>query len=116
MRALVLASALCLPISLAVLAQEVGDPEAGLAVASEVCAACHVVSPDHPRSPDLQALPFEALQPLPFIDIANTPGVTEMVLYAWMASSHPTMPNIVLGAEELNDVIAYIISLKEERP
>jgi hypothetical protein len=28
-----------------------------------------------------------------FEQVANTPGVTEMWLYAWMTTSHPTMPD-----------------------
>ena len=47
--------------------------------------------------------------PLPFEDIANTPGITEMALHAWMTSTHPTMPDIMLEAEELRGVVAYIL-------
>ena len=50
--------------------------------------------------------------PLPFEDIANTPGITETALFAWMTTSHPTMPNIVLEKKELTDVVSYILSLK----
>ena len=38
-----------------------------------------------------------------------------MALYAFLRSSHPTMPNFIFSDEELNDIIAYILSLKKER-
>jgi hypothetical protein len=50
--------------------------------------------------------------PLPFEDIANTLGIIELALFAWMTSSHPTMPDIILEADELRDVVAYILNLK----
>jgi hypothetical protein len=37
-----------------------------------------------------------------------------MALLAWMTSSHPTIPDIMLEREELGDVAAYIISLKNQ--
>jgi mono/diheme cytochrome c family protein len=95
-------------------AQQVGDPEAGLSVATEVCAECHEVMPMDGVSPDLPPLPFEEGQPLAFEEIANTPGVTPMALFAWMQSPHPTMPNIILEEDELRNVVAYILSLKDQ--
>ena len=68
-------------------------------------------------TPNPEPLPFsEVGRPLPFEDVANTPGVTEMALYAWLTTSHPTMPDIVLDKDELRDVVAYILSLKKDRP
>jgi hypothetical protein len=65
--------------------------------------------------PKPDPLPFEKLEALPFEDIANTPGVTAMVLFSWLTSSHPTMPNIVLKEEDLRNVTAYILSLKRDQ-
>jgi hypothetical protein len=31
-----------------------------------------------------------------------------------MQSTHPTMPNIILEDDELRNVVAYILSLKDE--
>jgi mono/diheme cytochrome c family protein len=95
-------------------AQQVGDPEAGLAVAAEVCAECHEVMPMEGVSRDLAPLPFEVGEAMAFEEIANTPGVTAMALFAWMQSTHPTMPNIILEEDELRNVVAYILSLKDE--
>jgi hypothetical protein len=67
------------------------------------------------------------MSPLPeatrFEDVANTPSMTEMALYAWMTTSHPpndmpgtifefpNMPDIIVEPQELRDVVAYILSL-----
>ena len=93
-------------------AQVLGDPQAGQGVAMEICSACHAVRPGEGVDPSPDPLPFDGLEALPFEDIANTPGVTAMVLFSWLTSSHPTMPNIVLGEEDLTNVVAYILALK----
>jgi mono/diheme cytochrome c family protein len=85
--------------------EDVGDPEAGFAVASEICASCHAITREQSMSPILEAPRFE--------DVANTPGMTAMALFAWMTTSHPTMPNIILEPEDLRNVVAYILSLKD---
>ena len=108
----VLGSLCLLPCPLS--GQEVGDPVAGLTVAEEVCAECHAVLPGQGFFLKPDPLPFENSVPLPFEDIANTPGITEMALLAWMTSTHPTMPDIMLEAEELRDVVAYILNLKSQ--
>jgi mono/diheme cytochrome c family protein len=95
-------------------AQQVGDPEAGLAVAAEVCAECQEVMPVEGLSPDLPPLPFEVGEAMTFEEIGNTPGVTAMAVFAWRQSTHPTMPNIVREEYDLRNVVAYILSLKDE--
>jgi mono/diheme cytochrome c family protein len=92
------------------------NPEAGQTLAEQVCSRCHAVMPGEGGKRKPKPLPFENVgEPLPFEDIANTPGITEMALYAWLTTSHPTMPNIVLKNEELQDVAAYILSLKKNQ-
>mgnify|MGYP002816482349 CR=1 FL=1 len=83
-----------------------GDPVAGAAIARDVCASCHAVEPGEMYAPMVEAPPFQA--------VADAPGMTEMALYAWMTSSHPTMPNIMLDRAALRDVVAYVLSLKKE--
>lgn len=114
LRLFALVVALCILHLAPAAAQQVGDPIAGFAVASEACAECHDVTPIHGASRDLDPLPFEELEAKPFEEVANTPGVTAMALFAWMQSTHPTMPGIVLKKEELRNVVAYILSLKNE--
>jgi mono/diheme cytochrome c family protein len=106
----VLGSLSLLPCSLS--GKELGDPGAGFSVAEEVCAECHAILPGQGFFPEPDPLPFEDSVPLPFEDIANTLGITELALFAWMTSSHPTMPDIILEADELRDVVAYILNLK----
>lgn len=88
-------------------AQEAGDPQAGLRLAGEVCAACHAVLKGEMTSPRRQAPPFER--------IAQVPGMTTTALTVALRTSHETMPNIMLEPKELRDVTTYITSL-QERP
>ncbi len=92
-------------VSTSAAAQEQGIPEQGRAYADKVCAECHLVTPE------------VGLSPMPgvksFKEIANRPGMSAMALGAWMQSEHESMPHIVPAPDELNDVIAYIVSLKE---
>jgi mono/diheme cytochrome c family protein len=85
-------------------AQEIGQPGRGLAAAERLCAQCHAVRPGQERSPSLDAPRFPA--------IAAVPGMTSIALTAALATSHPTMPNIMLEPEDRADIIAYILSLK----
>ena len=85
-------------------AQEIGRPGHGFALAERLCAQCHAVSGRENKSPNPDAPTFR--------DIASTPGMTSIALTAALQTSHATMPNVMLTAEERTDVIAYILSLK----
>jgi hypothetical protein len=50
-----------------------------------------------------------------FQDIANTSGMTATALRVFLTTSHPKMPNLIHTPEQLSDVIAYILSLRESR-
>jgi mono/diheme cytochrome c family protein len=102
--AIILVSALA---SLHTEAQEAGNPQAGLALAREVCASCHAVLAGETQSPNARAPSFEA--------IARTPGMTGTVLAVALRTSHETMPNLMFEADELQDVIAYTLSLNRSR-
>lgn len=86
------------------LAQEVGDPQAGLSLAREACASCHAVLDGETTSPRSQAPSFER--------IAQVPGMTPLALTVALRTSHKTMPNIMLDPKEMRDVTAYIASLR----
>jgi mono/diheme cytochrome c family protein len=86
-------------------AAQVGSAERGLRLAREACAECHLVVKEAGRSTNPDAPTFEA--------IANTRGLTSAALTAVLRSSHSTMPNIVIKGDEINDIVAYILSLKE---
>ncbi|WP_368911274.1 cytochrome c [Taklimakanibacter deserti] len=96
---------LMVALSAPVMSQQIGDPEKGLRFALEVCSGCHAVHPKELVSPLPQAPRFE--------DVANTRGMTAIALTVWFQTSHPTMPNITMGDQEMRDVIQYILSLKE---
>lgn len=88
-------------------AQERGDPARGRAFAQEVCTPCHHVIP--------QQFGLRLTTAPSFAAIAATPSMTQTALNAFLASPHPTMPNIMLQSDEAADVIAYILSLAERR-
>jgi hypothetical protein len=50
-----------------------------------------------------------------FRDIANTLGMTATALRVFLTSSHPKMPNLILTPEEIADVTAYIVILRDHR-
>jgi mono/diheme cytochrome c family protein len=85
-------------------AQEVGNASRGETYVRQNCADCHAVDRQTSQSPDRNAPRFEA--------VANTPGMTPMALAAWLNTSHPTMPNLIVRGANHDDVIAYIRSLK----
>jgi mono/diheme cytochrome c family protein len=93
-------------------AQDWGDARQGLEYAQKMCAECHAVSEWQARSPVPDAPPFKA--------IANTPGMTGTALVVWFRTSHPllpkTMPNLVIEDDDLDNVIAYILSLRNRGP
>jgi mono/diheme cytochrome c family protein len=87
-------------------ARDIGDLRQGRRLALDVCASCHAVVAGQTRSPLATAPSFE--------EIAKTPGMTAAALAFWFtAASHPTMPNLVLSSEQLRDVSAYILSLRD---
>ena len=86
-------------------AAQVGSAQQGLRLARETCAQCHLVDKGAGRSTNPNAPTFEA--------IANTPGLTTAALAVALQTSHSTMPNLVIKGDDANDIIAYILSLKE---
>ena len=82
-----------------------GDPRRGLAVAQDICAACHAIRKGE-RSTNANAPTFET--------IAAVPGMTTIALQASLQTSHTSMPNLILQADDRANVIAYIMSLKAD--
>ena len=85
-------------------AQEIGQSGRGLALAERLCSQCHAVRKEQAQSPNENAPRFQV--------IASIPGMTSIALTAALNTSHRTMPNIMLEADEQADVIAYILSLR----
>ena len=84
-------------------ALEAGNSAQGKAIAERWCSACHMVSPsqsqvhvDVPTFPSMaRKLPAEA-----------------DVLAAFLANPHPPMPNLSLSRRDIQDLLAYIATLK----
>jgi mono/diheme cytochrome c family protein len=85
-----------------------GDIAAGHAFAREACKACHIVEAEEGSSRMIVIGPA-------FRNIANTPGMTATAIRVFLTSSHPKMPNLILTPEEIADVSAYILSLRDHR-
>jgi mono/diheme cytochrome c family protein len=84
---------------------DVGDPAQGLAYAQKTCSGCHNVLRTGAASPNKDAPPFN--------QIANTPGMSITALTVWSRTSHPTMPNLVIPPNDIDNLIAYIMSLRD---
>jgi hypothetical protein len=39
--------------------------------------------------------------------------MTATALTVWLTTSHPTMPNIVIEPNDMDNVVAFILSLKD---
>jgi mono/diheme cytochrome c family protein len=86
---------------------DIGDARKGLDYAREVCAACHNVLPNVAASPNSKAPPFKR--------IANTPAMSVTALTVWSRTMHATMPNLIIQPNDMDDLIAYILSLKDRK-
>ena len=86
-------------------ADDFGDAYKGRELAVRVCAECHAVGKEAASSPKPAATPFK--------DVADLPSTTRTALTVWLRSPHKEMPDLILGAEDTDNVIAYILSLKE---
>jgi mono/diheme cytochrome c family protein len=88
-------------------AVDIGDARRGLAYAQRVCADCHGVLRSGAPSPNRLAPPFK--------EIANTPGMSITALTVWSRSTHPMMPNLIIEPNDMDDLIAYMLSLKDRK-
>lgn len=85
-----------------------GNAALGLRYAEQTCAQCHAITLGATSSPVPEATPFEA--------IANTPGMTRVALNAWLHSPHPSMPQLIVDPDRIDDLAAYLATLgREER-
>jgi tetratricopeptide (TPR) repeat protein len=84
-----------------------GDDRQGRVYAQRVCAACHNILPTDAASPNRQAPPFKR--------IANTPGMSVTALTVWSHTAHPTMPNFVIEPEDMDNLVAYMLSLRDRK-
>lgn len=76
----------------------------GHALAKAWCVGCHAVD-----RADLRASANDALS---FTEIARLATSTSPALHAFLATPHPNMPNFKLTGSEIDDLVAYILSLR----
>jgi mono/diheme cytochrome c family protein len=85
-------------------AQALGDPQEGLTSAQQVCSDCHAIIGRQVRSPNSRAPTF--------FELATAPGMTSAALTVALTTPHAGMPMFKLTADQREDVIAYILSLR----
>jgi mono/diheme cytochrome c family protein len=90
-----------------------GDADAGLKLALDACTGCHLVSDNQRFAPLLRGAPS-------FREIANRPNVTAASLRRTIAAlpqvpRNGRMANPLLTHDQLADVAAYIMTLREDR-
>ncbi len=85
-------------------AQENSGSLAGAELAQKWCSDCHLVGRGQSHSND--AVPS-------FAAIAAAPATTAMSLHAFLLTPHGPMPDLKLSREQIDDVVAYILSLRQ---
>jgi cytochrome c len=80
------------------------DVSAGRELALNWCSECHLVVENQDRVPS-DAVPT-------FLAIANHRSTTELGLRVFLTSPHGAMPNIMLTREQIDEIVAYILSLR----
>jgi mono/diheme cytochrome c family protein len=92
-----------------------GNAEDGRTFALRACTGCHVVAPDQPFEPIYAGPP----SPPTFKEVANQPKVTAASLRHHLETL-PAVPknlhmaNPLLSSQELRDVVAFIITLRDK--
>jgi mono/diheme cytochrome c family protein len=99
----ILAAALTVTAGVA-LAQSVGDPTAGRTFAMKNCSGCHVVTARQP-GPNPDAVPS-------FESIANSSAGNQARLRVFLLTPHGQMPDLYLSRSEIDNVGAYILTLR----
>ena len=84
---------------------ESGIISSGREIAITICGTCHEV--DHTMPPTTAVGPE-------FKDIANQPSTTALSLRVFLRSNHNRMPNFIISQSATDNVIAYILSLKQK--
>lgn len=83
---------------------DLGDVDRGHDLARTTCAACHRVEKGETAEKIADVAPFQT--------IANKKSRTKLALLVFLKSPHVNMPDIVLSEKEIDNLIAYIMSLK----
>lgn len=100
--ALLIATASALPFQAAL--ADPGDAEAGRAIAQTWCSNCHVAGSRSTASSGDTAPSFAA--------VAKMPSTTSLSIHAFLQTSHGQMPDFALSRLQIDDIAAYVLSLK----
>jgi mono/diheme cytochrome c family protein len=84
-------------------AQGFGDPAAGRVIAAAECAQCHRIL-ERDNDPNRTPPDFGA--------VANMPSFTELSMRVFLQTPHGQMPRLQFTRTELDDIIAYLASLR----
>jgi mono/diheme cytochrome c family protein len=103
---LVPAFVLIAPAFSAVAQDGAGDAANGHRLAQNWCSNCHVVDRASTTGTSTGAPPFPA--------VAQMKSVTPLSLRVFLQSPHQRMPDLHLSRDETDDLITYILSLREK--
>ena len=100
-----LATASSIAMAAPVLAQNApGDIASGRHLAETMCADCHQIDFQQPKS---------VTRAPGFVQIAKMPSTTGLALNVFLKTSHDVMPNYILSQQESDDIVKFILSLKD---
>lgn len=91
----------------AAFADDQPSPEAGLKIAQTLCQNCHLVPG---ASGNTVTVGIPSLS-----GIANKPGQTGRAIEAVLIAPHAPMPDMKLSMPEIQDIIAYLDSLRTDK-
>ena len=87
-------------------AQQRGDVAAGRRLAETWCGSCHLVGPDATRGVS-NGVPT-------FVGIAGDQSTTSVSLRTFLQTPHAGMPDLHLSRDEVDNLAAYILSLRKQ--
>lgn len=76
----------------------------GHALAQAWCSECHAV--------EKFAIPLDQRRAPAFVAIAGQRSTTPLAIRVFLQSSHEPMPNFILKKQDIDDLAAYIMSLR----
>lgn len=85
-------------------ADELGSAKRGYELSARVCADCHAIEAGEPGG--------DRPDPPGFQRLADNPAMTALALRVFLSTPHRDMPNLILTEPEIDDIIAWIHSLK----
>ncbi|WP_072377379.1 cytochrome c [Hyphomicrobium sp. NDB2Meth4] len=84
-------------------AVELGNKAEGHDYAQKFCTECHAIEKD-------EAMLFSEVPS--FQEVANSEGMSPRALSVWLRTSHPNMPDFIIPPDDIDNLVAYIMSLR----